>query len=153
MEENTLKAVNQLMVILIDLYRQELTVNKVNSTGSLYNTIRSQVINDDQSIDGDLILNDYWKYIEEGRKPGRFPNIQSIKNWIQRKSIIPKGDKLPNTEQLSFLISRKIARNGIQGKNLLEKAIEILERQYNNIIENSVTKDVEQTIDNQLKEI
>ena len=153
MEENTLKAVNQLMNILIDLYRQELTTNKVNSTGSLYNTIRSQIVNDNQLIAGDLILNDYWKYIEEGRKPGKFPNVQSIKSWIRQKSIIPKGDKLPNTEQLSFLISRKIARNGIQGKNLLERAIEILERQYNNIIEDSVTKDIEQTIDNQLKEI
>lgn len=76
----TEQTVQQLAQILIDLYRQELTVNNVNSSGSLYNTIKSQVVVDSQTISGDLILNDYWKYIEYGRKPGRFPNIQAIKN-------------------------------------------------------------------------
>ena len=60
----TEQTVQQLAQILIDLYRQELTVNNVNSSGSLYNTIKSQVVVDDQTISGDLILNDYWKYIE-----------------------------------------------------------------------------------------
>ena len=151
----TEQTVQQLAQILIDLYRQELTINSVNSSGSLYNTIKSQVVVDDQAITGDLILNDYWKYIEYGRKPGRFPNIQAIKGWIKQKPVIPTGKlgKLPTTDQLAFLISRKIATKGIQGKNLLEKAIDILEKQYNNKLEDAVTKDVTKEIDNQLNKI
>ena len=151
----TEQTVQQLAQILIDLYRQELTVNNVNSSGSLYNTIKSQVVVDDQTISGDLILNDYWKYIEYGRKPGRFPNIQAIKGWIKQKPVIPTGKlgKLPTTDQLAFLISRKIATKGIQGKNLLEKAIDILEKQYNDKLEDAVTKDVTKEIDNQLNKI
>ena len=151
----TEQTVQQLAQILIDLYRQELTINNVNSSGSLYNTIKSQVVVDDQTITGDLILNDYWKYIEYGRKPGRFPNIQAIKGWIKQKPIIPTGKlgKLPTTDQLAFLISKKIATKGIQGKNLLEKAIDILEKQYNNKLEDAVTKDVTKEIDNQLNKI
>lgn len=151
----TEQTVQQLAQILIDLYRQELTINSVNSSGSLYNTIKSQVVVDDQAITGDLILNDYWKYIEYGRKPGRFPNIQAIKGWIKQKPVIPTGKlgKLPTTDQLAFLISKKIATKGIQGKNLLEKAIDILEKQYNNKLEDAVTKDVTKEIDNQLNKI
>ena len=151
----TEQTVQQLAQILIDLYRQELTINSVNSSGSLYNTIKSQVVVDDQAISGDLILNDYWKYIEYGRKPGRFPNIQAIKGWIKQKPVIPTGKlgKLPTTDQLAFLISKKIATKGIQGKNLLEKAIDILEKQYNNKLEDAVTKDVTKEIDNQLNKI
>ena len=151
----TEQTVQQLAQILIDLYRQELTINNINSSGSLYNTIKSQVVVDDQAISGDLILNDYWKYIEYGRKPGRFPNIQAIKDWIKQKPVIPTGKlgKLPTTDQLAFLISKKIATKGIQGKNLLGKAIDILEKQYNDKLEDAVTKDVTKEIDNQLNKI
>ena len=151
----TEQTIQQLAQILIDLYRQELTVNNVNSSGSLYDTIKSQVVVDDQAISGDLILNDYWKYIEYGRKPGRFPNIQAIKGWIKQKPVIPTGKlgKLPTTDQLAFLISRKIATKGIKVKNLLGKAIDILEKQYNDKLEDAVTKDVTKEIDNQLNKI
>lgn len=54
---------------------------------------------------------------------------------------------------MSFLISRKIATKGIQGKNLLGKAIDILEKQYNGKLEDAVTKDVTKDIDNQLNKI
>lgn len=156
MEEKTLNlesTVNQLAEILIDLYRQELTVNNINSSGNLYNTLRSQVVVNNQTITGDLILNDYWKYIESGRKPGRFPNINAIKEWIRQKPVIPDGrsGKLPTTDQLAFLISRKIATKGIQGKNILERAIEILEARYSKVIEDKVTQEVTKQVDNQLK--
>lgn len=153
MEEKTLESiVQQLADILIDLYRQELTSGKINSSGNLYNTIRSQVITNNQVITGDLILNDYWKYIESGRKPGRFPNIQAIKEWIRQKPVIPSGrNKLPTTDQLAYLISRKIATKGIQGKHILERAIEILESRYSQVIEDRVTQEVTKQVDNQLK--
>lgn len=155
MEENTLKSVQQLTEILIDLYRQELTAGRINSSGNLYNSIRSQVVSNNQEITGDLILNDYWEYLEYGRKAGRFPNIQSIKEWIKQKPVIPSGKsgKLPTTDQLAFLISRKIATKGIQGKYLLERAIETLENKYLNILEDSVTKDIEKQVDNQLNQV
>ena len=57
------------------------------------------------------------------------------------------------SSSLAFLISKKIATKGIQGKNLLGKAIDILEKQYNNKLEDAVTKDVTKEIDNQLNKI
>lgn len=64
------------------------------------------------------------KYIEGGRSNfSRFPNIQAIERWIRAKQIIPQpltyrqGDaivtKTPSLKQLTFLISRSIARDGI----------------------------------------
>ena len=64
------------------------------------------------------------KYIQGGRSNfARFPNIQAIERWIKAKQIFPRpisyrqGDgivtKTPSLKQLTFLISRGIARDGI----------------------------------------
>lgn len=70
-------------------------------------------------------LQDYWKYVEEGRKPGKFPPINAIKDWITVKPIIPSAvnGKIPSANQLAYLISRKIAREGYEGRHPLNKAI------------------------------
>jgi len=44
-----------------------------------------------------------------GRKPGKFPPIQMIRNWIDSKGIQPTDI---SKDSLAFLIARKIARKG-----------------------------------------
>ena len=81
-----------------------------------------------------LSLADYWKYIEGGRKPGgKMPPQAPILKWIQDKGIKPKEDNITN-DQLSFLIRRKIARDGIKPKPFLTDAVE----NNSNIIEDIV---------------
>jgi len=65
------------------------------------------------------------KYIESGRVNfSRFPNIEAIQRWIRDKQIRPQPlvyrgadgsviTKTPSLKQLTFLISRSIARDGI----------------------------------------
>lgn len=48
--------------------------------------------------------------LETGRKPGKWPSIQVIKDWIEAKPIIPR-DKI-STNSLAFLIARAIGRKG-----------------------------------------
>lgn len=81
-------------------------------------------------------LADYWQYVEDGRKIGKYPPIEAIKKWISVKPILPKpfNGKLPTNNQLAFLISRKIAKKGIKPKNYLKKTL--LENK--SIIENTV---------------
>jgi hypothetical protein len=49
----------------------------------------------------------YW--MEHGRKPGKFPPINMIKKWIIEKPVHFENISL---NSLSFLIARKIARDG-----------------------------------------
>ena len=62
-----------------------------------------------------LILQDYWKYVEYGRKPGTFPNVGKIQEWIKIKPVIPRpltNGIVPTEKQLSFLIGRSIKEKG-----------------------------------------
>lgn len=71
-------------------------------------------------------LPDYWEFAENGRKPGKFPPPDAILKWIQFKRLVPKAynGKVPTTNQLVYLISRKIAEKGTQGKHLLQQTID-----------------------------
>lgn len=46
-----------------------------------------------------------------GRKPGKFPPIDDILDWIRVKRISPKDPKTTE-RQLAFLFARKIAQSG-----------------------------------------
>lgn len=77
MEKETLNQTLQyLLDQFIELYRAELTKNDAISTGKLYNSLKSQIIDDS----GYIILQDYWKFLEYGRSPGKLPNITAITN-------------------------------------------------------------------------
>ena len=71
-------------------------------------------------------LPDYQQYAENGRRPGRFPPPDAILKWIQVKRLVPRpgrDGKLPSTNQLVYLISRKIATKGTEGKHLFQQTI------------------------------
>lgn len=77
-----------------------------------------------------FVLEDYYYYLEFGRKPGTFPPVDAIKQWIRQKPILPTPMTLPNgrqvlpTEnQLAFLIGRKIKEEGIEAKHYIDEAV------------------------------
>ena len=99
-------------------------------------------------------LPDYWQYAEYGRRPGKFPPPNEILKWIQFKRIVPSShsSKIPTTNQLVYLISRKIALKGTQGKHLLQETIQST---YNNLVDQLVNliaeqleKEINEDIDN-----
>ena len=99
-------------------------------------------------------LPDYWQYAEYGRRPGRFPPPDEILKWIQVKRIVPSSHsgKIPTTNQLVYLISRKIALKGTQGKHLLQQTVDetydtLVDRLVEVIadkIENELEKDIKE---------
>lgn len=56
---------------------------------------------------------DYTEFLTDGRKPGKFPPIAIIRQWILDKGIKPIGDNI-TISSLAFLIARKIAREGTE---------------------------------------
>lgn len=98
-------------------------------------------------------LPDYYIFAENGRKPGGFPPPNAILKWIQFKRLVPstKG-KAISTKQLVYVVSRKIALEGTEGKHLLQQTIDetydtLVDRLVEaiaNKIENELEKDIEQ---------
>ena len=104
-----------------------------------------------------FILPDYWEFAENGRKPGKFPPPDTILKWIQFKRLVPKAynGKVPSTNQLVYLISRKIAQKGTQGKHLLQQTIdETYDTLVDKLVEaisNQLEKELEKDIENVTK--
>lgn len=93
------------------------------ATGKLISSINTEIEYDGRYFSVELNTADYFKYVNEGRKAGKFPPLNAIRQWITVKGILPRPikGKLPTTNQLAYLIGRKISRQGIKGTRSLEK--------------------------------
>ena len=60
--------------------------NKYQELANMSNPISFEV----GELEITLNLPDYWKYVEYGRGPGKFPPINKIGDWIVKKHILPR---------------------------------------------------------------
>ena len=136
--------IERLISKLVDLCREEL--RQYDATGSLSNFTYHINLNGSYF---ELIfsLQDYYYYLEYGRRAGKQPPIEAIEEWIRVKPIIPYAinGKVPDTRQLAFLIARKIGREGTEGKKPLTNAM------YSDNAEN-IIQEVKQAFANQVND-
>lgn len=139
--------------VLEDTYREEIARTGAFASGRLFDSIHHIVTVEDHTIDLSLSLEDYWKWVEEGRGPGKFPPLQKIEEWIRIKPVAPYPDargRIPSNQQLAFLIGRKIAEEGTEGKHLLDISIESTQ-DWIALIEEAIDLDIEEELDEILK--
>lgn len=91
--------------------------------------------------------------LQYGRKKGKFPPIEAIKQWIHDKGIVNKIKGDISVSSLAFLIARKISkqgwkRQGYGGVNLIDEVITI--KRIQNIID-KVGNELTLTIVNRLE--
>lgn len=99
----------------------------------------------------------YFHFAENGRRPGKFPPPDAILKWIQFKRLVPRpgrDGKVPSTNQLVYLISRKIATKGTEGKHLFEKTLDDqnLDNLANKLVE-LITAEFEKEIEKYIESI
>lgn len=119
-------------------YKKRLTDGGKNASKKLLNSVHAIVERGDQAFDVSLNLMHYWKYVEYGQAPaGRYkqhwPPVNAILEWIKVKPVIPRPDKhgrIPTTQQLAYLIGRKIATKGIEPTHLLGRTLEQINAEY-----------------------
>lgn len=99
---------------------------------------------------------DYFRWVEDGRGPGKWPPISVIEKWIEIKHITPyptaKG-KLPTKKQLAFLIARSIGEDGttVTPTFALSRAMDTDKSYWNDQIDKAVFEDVNDNIEEILK--
>ena len=134
-----------------ETYRGLLLRDGKNATGELISSIKPMT---PELVDGifecSLSLAPHWKYVENGRKAGKFPPIDNILDWVNNvkaKPQLARPNRLDRKEitpkQLAFLVARKIATSGIQPGNQLEEAIDIVYAQWKDRIDAAITADIE----------
>ena len=147
--KNLKEALDAYGQVLEDEYREQIADKNAFASGRLFDSVKHIVQVNDTAIELSLELEDYWKWVEDGRAPGKFPPLDKIEEWIRVKPVAPYPDskgKVPSNEQLAFLIGRKIAQEGTEGKHLLEDAMEST-RDWMELIEEGIDKDVKEQLD------
>lgn len=157
MEANALISFSHLADVLdrygaavCEAYRKELAAKGKNAAGALSSSVRYIVKRESATYAVDLSLADYWKYVEYGRGPGKFPPPDKILEWVRIKPVIPRpmeNGKLPTEKQLSFLIGRKIAQEGIKPTPALSTASSSVYEAFLTRIGEAITADLTNAVD------
>lgn len=134
---------------LEEQYREEIANKNAFASGRLFDSVKSIIETDDKAFEVSLSLEEYWKWVENGRGPGKFPPLDKIEEWIRIKPVAPYPDsqgRVPTVKQLAFLIGRKIAEEGTEGQHLLEDALNNTQ-DWERLIEEAIDMDVAEELD------
>jgi hypothetical protein len=101
---------------------------KINASSSLRQSfVPGQITKSPTSINTILLAEDYWEFVEYGRKPTRNGHIegtpylwQSIREWMQFKAVKPPENF--TYDSYAKAIARKIHRVGTKAQPFLEDA-------------------------------
>lgn len=148
---NLEKAVAVFINDFISTYKGLLIRDGKKASGNLLNSIREYSIEfTDGKMEGSIELASYWKYVEYGRKPGKWPPRDKILEWIKIKPVLPRpvnGLKPPTQEQMAFLVCRKIGRDGIEPGGQFKEALDLVWERRKGEIERAVTDDLQAAVD------
>lgn len=95
-----------------------------NASGAMKRSIGTEVV-ESIATTGTLFAADYWRYIGNGRGPGKMPPIAPLVRWAKDKGLA-STDKAATG--LAFAVAKSIARDGsldhqLGGKNQFSEAI------------------------------
>lgn len=131
-------------------YKNNLKKNNRIATGKLHDTAKCEVVKGEYLVV--FHLQDYWKWVEGGRDKtkngGNGELRRNLLNWIEVKHILPKpqNGKLPTPQQLAYLISRKIHKQGYKGTQDLSKATDTIYDRFQQEIYDAIDKDFDSAI-------
>ena len=141
------QAVMEEMAIAIrNEYQDNLIRNDRIASGDLLNNIEYEVTRGDFTYTIYVKMKDYWYYVENGRKAGKWPPIDNILNWVKIKPVLPRPNaegKLPTPQQLAFLIARKIGEEGTEGTQDLRKATDTIWDTFEDRLYEAIDEDVD----------
>jgi hypothetical protein len=105
---NIKEILNKVADNITDDMKAIIKLNGAMASGTLYNTLRANVIEGNNSYRIQITYPFYGKFIDEGRSPGKMPPIKDIIEWTRLKGI---------PESAAFPIAKSIGKNGFKGIN------------------------------------
>jgi hypothetical protein len=125
------------------------------ASGNLYNNIDAFW---DTNPAGEPVMivemPDYWLWVNDGRRPGRYPPMGAIDRWSVQKGLSgvrdEKGRFIPR-KTLNFLRARSIAMYGYKGTNFVDKAIQKLLQNVETEFGDAAKQYVEDILNEQIK--
>jgi len=85
-----------------------------------------------------LLGNDYIYFLDQGRRPGKFPPVATLVQWVRSKL----GLEGTEAKQVAFLVGRKISREGTDIFKDKSKGLQLDE-----LIDDMIENLLEETLD------
>jgi len=159
----TFKKTSQALAVYARSIIKELNKNldesNIHASGELSESIDFNLFSTPTKIGYDIVMADYWGAVDEGRKPGKAPPPNALKEWLSygnvqdkigykegsRKSVgirVTKGKDgkskvVSELDTLAYLIGQKIAKKGTEGSDFFTDVVNgpLIDRFNNQIIE------------------
>lgn len=88
-----------------------------------------------------LLVNDYIKFIESGRRAGaKLPPFQPIYEWCKRKG-------LPSDNSTVWAICKAISRDGIAPRPIMSNVLSIIDNRWDNEWSDSIFEEITKELD------
>jgi hypothetical protein len=105
---------------LTDALRKEITEKGVTASKSLRSSVNpSNAVTVADGVQVQIVMADYYGWVEEGRRKGKRPPIKSIEEWITAKGIQVRQSNSEGTQSvldrrrsMAYAIASKIAKKG-----------------------------------------
>ena len=138
---------NSFAQTIVNRYREHISEY---ASGKLYKTINFEITKWSSNYIVTINLEDYWKFIEKGRRAGaKMPPVSAIENWIKIRKIIPRPvtlksgkQRVPTVQQLAYVIARSIARNGIAARPFMRESIDQTVEDFKSKLTAAIREDV-----------
>jgi len=131
---------------------QGMQENNSDASGELTESMAFVVRSKNSKVEMDFSMLDYYEFVDEGRKPGKQPPINSILKWLSLPLVRDKlsgglsDAEVSNPEGLAFQIARKIGREGTKGTDFYTNVIEsrLVTQDLPKLIQESVGEDIDE---------
>ena len=142
------KVLEQLGKEFIDELKKELISKGKSATGDLINSLSYKVnlIGEDYYIE--IMANDYLKYVDKGRRPGKQPPVNKIIPWVEARGIkfTGKGGKILASKSTAYVISKSIGEKGVKGIFVIDKVRQLVFDRYEQKIKIALKEDYSEYI-------
>ncbi len=138
-------------------------INDYNSdaSGELKQSIDFKIQSKSNKLELDIIMLDYWEYVDKGRRPGKRPPVSSIEKWLTYPNVRDKlrggmGDQaFSDPQSLAYIIAKKIGDKGTKGTDFATNVFEsrLVTQELPQIIAEAVYEDANLLIDELISNI
>lgn len=147
--DNITQAVRVAMEIYRDEMVNQLATQNINASGKLSASAEDVIVDSEGFVSGSVRANSYWFYRNFGRGPtqntsGKGELKKKIRQWIDDKGIVPDG-KITKDE-LAFLVTRKIHREGYEGKAFVSDTTSVVQPEIDRLIAEAAFLDLNKNL-------
>jgi len=120
------------------LTRELLRAGK-DASGRLIRSINYKLVEDAEIIKLEILAEKYLEYVDKGRKPGSYPPIKPLIEWVKIKNL---------PINVAYGAQQNIFKFGIKPTNIIQKVVKefetspTLKRKYEEEVVNSIIKNI-----------